>query len=165
MVPVSKRIEFNHDGKVFYYDFNDMQFQHVNSASVMFNLINEQKAAPPKSDKQIEQSGMLESETRALAYLLLKEDGKYTYSENLEFLRSLKGSDNYKKIQEMRKDFFDAASIVDAGLLMPYKNLLTAFGSLSSEQIKTLQSQQEKSENVNKSDLNVSISPENLVED
>ena len=167
----SKRIEFNHDGKVFYYDFNDMQFQHVNSATVLFNLIIEQKANPPKTDRHIEQSGMLDLGIKALGYLLLKEDGKYSYNENVEFLRTISGVENLKKIQEMKSDFFDAASIVDADSLKPYTALIAAFGSLSLEQIQSLASLQQmplqagSSENVSSNESSDSISPMSQDED
>lgn len=160
MVPESQRIEFRCDGKMFYYDFNEIEFQHVNSASVLFNLNNEQKASPPKTDKHIEQSGMLDIEVRALAFLLRSEQGKFNKSENIEFLNSLKGAENYKNIILMKQDFFAVVSIVDAGLLLPFKGLITAFAGLNSEQIKLMQTQQENNENSNSNVSNASISPE-----
>lgn len=154
-LPIGKRVTLSNNSVTYLYDFDELTIEQVNSAVVLFNLYNEMVQSPPKDVRTLDASGMTDMTPRALAYLLLQLHGEEVqnwsnkqYNETLQFIRSLKSAE-YKKLLEIKADFFDKANIVDTESLKPLKGLLSAFGELNWDKVAQLKNIAEPATTIN----------------
>ncbi|MBL7997736.1 MAG: hypothetical protein JNL32_03765 [Candidatus Kapabacteria bacterium] len=137
-----KRITLHSGDEQYIYDFDEITIEQLNSAVVLFNQYGEMLSSPPKNIEQTITGGMIDLPIRALAYVVTRatEDGEPSefrregVSATLKFLRSMK-SKEYKKVQEIKSDFFSRVGIVDVESMLQFKPMLAAAGLMTSAQI------------------------------
>lgn len=134
------------DGSKYLYDFDELTLEQVNSATVLFNLYNEQVHSPPRNVDQMITGGTIELVLRAVSYLVVpvNEDVTDAFKREvigsvLKSLRAMKSSE-YRKLLDIKADFFARAGIVDVESFRQLKPMLDAFAGLNSTQMQNLQS-------------------------
>lgn len=130
------------DGEVYIYDFDELTLEQLNIAVQLFNQHGEMLNSPPKNIDQAMSGGMMDLVLRAISHLIVPADDigeptaykRESSGTSLKYLRSLK-SKEYKKVQDIKTDFFSRAGIVDVESLLHFKPMLAAAGLIQSGQI------------------------------
>lgn len=117
----SKRVEFVHDGRRFLYDLDDDRcgMKRFMRAQAVWEFQQQIKSEPPDSFAKMEATGAVDSDLRALAYLLLEldEEGNVVgtldadaVADALEFLESLPAK-YAKELKDVKLHFFGRAGL------------------------------------------------------
>lgn len=129
------RIEFFHDGKTFVYDYAECSLTQIALAQSVFRWEAEQMQHPPRSLRDLQMSGGMDAEIKAISYLLLeKQDGRLQPFDRrsdapMTFVQSLP-SKHQPDLKRVRRDFFRKTRRPDLASMLQYAPIMDTFARM-----------------------------------
>lgn len=114
------------------YDFEKMSIDRMLSARKLFFISNKEYSNTPKIQDELEALTTREAERKAFAAILMKKIGEDEFEDydpystnSFDFLKVVKGSENFQKILECQDHFFLKVGLVSPELMGQSADIMT----------------------------------------